>query len=205
MRTTTATTSTIQEGVFPRPMFEMIRADIQRKRDVYFSRKNWMSRNINVFFTPGSLAVIVYRLGRWIFLMKIPILKQLLQIAYMPLKALIVICFGINIPVRAEIGKGFVIHNFSDIFMPRSKIGENVTVQQGVTLGAIHGKSRQPIVGNNVFIGAGAKVMGEVTIGNNVVIGANSLVINDVPDNAVVVGVPARIVSRDSKSVYQQL
>lgn len=192
------------EGI-EEPMFDMIRADIRRKREVYFSRNSWMSRNVYVYFTPGVLAIVVYRFGRWIYLSKIPGLKQLLMLLYLPLKALIVICFGINLPVRGEIGKGFVIHNFCGIFMPRSKIGENVTVHQGVTLGSIPGKWKQPVVGDNVVIGAGAKVMGEITIGNNVVIGANSLVINDVPDNAVVVGVPARIVSRDGKSAYQQL
>ena len=193
------------EEVFAETMFDMIRADIRRKREVYFSRNSWMSRTFYIYFTPGVMAIIVYRFGRWIYLMRIPVIKQLLMLLYLPMKAFIIVCFGINLPVRGEIGKGFVIHNFCGIFMPRSKIGENVTVHQGVTLGSIAGKWKQPIVGNNVSFGAGAKVMGEVTIGNNVVIGANSLVINDVPDNAVVVGVPARIVSRDSKSVYQQL
>ncbi len=180
-------------------MFDNIRADIARKRGAYFSRAGWVGRTVNVFFTPGSLAVLTYRFGRWIYTLKVPLLKQLLYLLYFPLKALIVICFGIHIPVRAEIGKGFVIHNFSGIFIPRTRMGENFTVQQGVTLGSAYQKVGQPTVGNNVFIGAGAKVIGKITIGDNAVIGANSLVIADVPDGAVVVGVPARIIAYAEK------
>jgi serine acetyltransferase len=181
-------------------MFDNIRADISRKRDLYFARKGFLNRTVYIYFTPGSLAVMVYRFGRWIYTLKIPVLKQLLYLLYFPLKAFIVICFGIHIPVRAEVGRGFVIHNFSCIFIPRSKIGKNLTVQQGVTLGAAYGKTGQPVVEDNVFIGAGGKVMGGIRIGNNVVIGANSLVINDVPDNAVVVGVPARIIANNRRA-----
>ena len=180
-------------------MFDCIKADISRKRNLYFAQKGRINRNIYIYFTPGSLAVMVYRFGRWIYTLKIPVLKQLFYLLYFPVKAFIVICFGIHIPVRADIGRGFVIHNFSCIFIPRSKMGKNLTVQQGVTLGAAYGKAGQPVVEDNVFIGAGGKVMGGVRIGNNVVIGANSLVINDVPDNAVVVGVPARIIVNNRK------
>lgn len=180
-------------------MFDNIRADIDRKRGAYFSRAGWLRRTVTIFLTPGSMAVITYRFGRWIYTLKIPLLKQLLYLFYFPLKALIVICFGIHLPVRAEIGKGFVIHNFSCIFIPRTRMGENLTVQQGVTLGSAYQKVGQPTVGDNVFIGAGAKVIGAIRIGNNVVIGANSLVITDVPDGAVVVGVPARTIAYTDK------
>jgi len=180
-------------------LFDNIRADIARKRQVYFSQKGWINRTVYVYLTPGSLAVIVYRFGRWIYTLRLPFLKPFLYLIYFPLKALIVVCYGIHIPVRAQIGKGFVIHNFSCIFIPRSKMGDNFTVQQGVTLGSAFGKSGQPILGDNVFVGAGAKVLGKIKIGNNVVVGANSLVITDVPDNCTVIGVPARIIAYNSK------
>ncbi len=176
-------------------MFDNIRADMARKREAYFVRAGWLRRTVSVYLTPGSMAIITYRLGRWIYTLKLPFIKQILYLVYFPLKALIVVCFGIHIPVRAEIGKGFVIHNFSCIFIPRTRMGENFTVQQGVTLGSAYQKVGQPTVGNNVFIGAGAKVIGAIQIGDNAVIGANSLVISDVPKGAVVVGVPARIIS----------
>jgi len=80
-------------------------------------------------------------------------------------------------------------------------IGNNVTLYQGVTLGGT-GKERgkrHPTIGDNVVIGAGAKVLGNIRIGNNVQIGANAVVIKDVPDNSTVVGVPGRIVKREGK------
>ena len=76
---------------------------------------------------------------------------------------------------------------------PVATIGENCTVFQGVTIGEWKGK--RPHIGNNVTIFAGAKVIGNVTIGNNVVVGANAVVTHDVPDNAVVAGIPARVIS----------
>ena len=178
-------------------MFDYIRADIKQKREVYYAHRGWFSRYGTIYLSVGSLAVYVYRFGRWIFLMKIPVLKQIFYLIYYPLKGAIVVLFGINIPVRADIGPGLVIHNFCDIFLPRSSIGKNFTCQQGVTLGAIHPNPGQPTVGDNVFMGAGSKAMGRIRIGDNVTVGANSLVINDVPDDSVVVGVPARIVSRE--------
>ncbi len=175
-------------------MFDKIRGDIARKRELYAAEKGWLSRQVYIYFLPGSLAVIIYRFGRWVFLLKIPVLKQILTLIYLPLKALMVICFGITIPVRGDYGKGFVIHTYGGIFLPRTKGGENLTVNQEVTVG---GANRgQPLLGDNVFLGAGAKVLGKIKIGNNVVVGANSLVITDVPDNCTVIGVPARIVFR---------
>ncbi len=82
-------------------------------------------------------------------------------------------------------------------------IGDNVTLYQQVTLGGTgkeHGK-RHPTVGNNVLIGAGAKVLGSITIGDNVKVGAGSVVITDVPSNTTVVGVPGRIVRMDNVKV----
>ena len=176
-------------------MFDTIRADIARKRELYAANKGWLSRKVFIYLLPGSLAVIIYRFGRWVFLLKIPVLKQILTLVYLPLKALMVICFGITIPVRADYGKGFVIHCYSGIFLPRTKAGVNLTVNQEVTVGGAF-QGGQPVMGDNVFLGAGAKVIGKIRIGNNVIVGANSLVVADVPDNCTVVGVPARVVFR---------
>lgn len=93
-----------------------------------------------------------------------------------------------------SIGKGLLImHGFSTIIAAKS-IGDNCKVYQQVTIGYNDGK--KPVIGNNVEICCGAKIIGGVTIGNNVVVGANAVVINDVPDNSVVVGVPARVVKK---------
>ena len=91
-----------------------------------------------------------------------------------------------------NIGEGLMLgHGFS-IMCVAKKIGKDVSIFQQVTIGYSH--SGCPTIGDNVWIYAGAKVLGGVTIGNNVVIGANSVVTKDVPDNAVVVGIPAKII-----------
>jgi serine acetyltransferase len=96
--------------------------------------------------------------------------------------------FGIFISPDAEIGPGMVIHTPYGVFIPPVKIGANCTFTTG-TLIASGCKS----VGDNVYFGAGCKIIGDVTIGNNVVVVANSVVLTDVPDNITIMGVPARI------------
>ncbi|MGH9726699.1 MAG: serine O-acetyltransferase, partial [Candidatus Acidiferrales bacterium] len=80
------------------------------------------------------------------------------------------------------------------ILDPRCVIGENVRIDQQVTIGIRWDEKVAPIIGNNVRIGAGAKVLGSIKIGNNVRIGANAVVLQDIPDGATAVGVPARII-----------
>ena len=113
--------------------------------------------------------------------------------------------FGISIPLEAEIGSGFYIGHFGGIIVyPFSKIGKNCNLSQGVTLGKTNRgkKAGYPTIGDNVYIGPGAKVIGAVKVGNNVAIGANCVVTNDVPDNAVVVGIPGRVISYDGSDGY---
>lgn len=111
---------------------------------------------------------------------------------------------GIEIHPGAKIGEGFFIdHGHGVVIGETAIIGDNVTLYQGVTLGGTgkeQGK-RHPTVGNNVMIGAGAKVLGSVTIGNNCKIGAGSVVLKDIPDNSTVVGVPGRVVMRNDVKV----
>lgn len=102
---------------------------------------------------------------------------------------------GIEIHPGAVIGKNFFIdHGTGVVIGETAIIGDNVLIYHGVTLGGVgnvKGK-RHPTIGNNVMIGAGAKVLGNITIGNNVNIGANAVVLKDVLDNKTVVGVPAK-------------
>ena len=84
------------------------------------------------------------------------------------------------------------------VMHPKTVIGENCTIFQHTTFGAAHGENdndEAPILGNNVMVGVGATILGPIKIGNNVSIGAHAVVIHDVPDNAVVVGIPAEIKS----------
>lgn len=108
---------------------------------------------------------------------------------------------GIEIHPGAEIGEGFFIdHGHGVVIGETSVIGKNVTLYQGVTLGGTgkeHGK-RHPTIGDNVMIGAGAKILGSCTIGSNSKVGAGSVVLEDVPENSTVVGVPGRVVRLDN-------
>ena len=108
---------------------------------------------------------------------------------------------GIEIHPGAEIGPGFFIdHGHGVVIGETTIIGKNVTLYQGVTLGGTgkeQGK-RHPTLGDNVMIGAGAKVLGSCTIGSGSKVGAGSVVLEDVPENSTVVGVPGRIVKQDN-------
>lgn len=184
----------------------LIKSDIDLKKNWFLKNDSWMSKNIRVYLEPGTIAVIVYRYGHWVHQINIPLLKIILLVPYLIAWFLVVICFGIYINVHMKVGKGFAIHNFSGIFLPKTTVGDNFIVFQNVTVGHLRGQAgRPPKIGNNVFLGAGAKVMGDITIGNNVVVGANSLVINNVPDGCSVIGVPARIVSRDTDWIQEKL
>lgn len=113
--------------------------------------------------------------------------------------------FGIDISPKTDIGTGFYIGHFGGITVnSMAKIGKNCNMSQGVTIGmANRGKNRGvAVIGDNVYIGPGAKIVGAVIIGNNVAIGANCVVTKDVPDNAVVVGIPGKVISMDGSRGY---
>lgn len=114
---------------------------------------------------------------------------------------------GIEIHPGACIGEGFFIDHGNGVIIGETTIiGDNVTLYQGVTLGGTgkeHGK-RHPTIGNNVMIGAGAKVLGSCKIGDNSKIGAGSVVLEEVPPNSTVVGVPGRVVKRFEQSFPQE-
>jgi serine O-acetyltransferase len=104
---------------------------------------------------------------------------------------------GIEIHPGATIGKNlFIDHGMGVVIGETCIIGDNVTLFHGVTLGGT-GKEkgkRHPTIGNNVFIGSGAKILGNITIGNSVKIGANSVILESIPDNVTVVGIPGKII-----------
>lgn len=115
---------------------------------------------------------------------------------------------GIEIHPGATIGEGlFIDHGHGVVIGETAILGDNVTLYQGVTLGGTgkeQGK-RHPTIGNNVLIGAGAKILGSFTIGDNCKIGAGSVVLKDVPSNSTVVGVPGRIIIRNDIRVNNDL
>jgi serine O-acetyltransferase len=111
---------------------------------------------------------------------------------------------GIEIHPGAKIGKRFFIdHGMGVVIGETAIVGDDVLLYQGVTLGGtgLEKGKRHPSIGNNVVIGTGAKVLGNITVGDNSYIGANAVVIKDVPDNSTVVGVPGRITKQDGKKI----
>lgn len=177
-------------------MFENIRADIARHTDQRKGRIDF-GEVIELMFTQGIWAILVYRFGRGNFLVGVPVLAFLPKALYFILNKMVEISTGISICSNAVIGPGLYLGHFGGIFIHgSSRIGARCSIGQGVTIGTLGlGKRGAPVIGDNVFIGAGAKVLGKITVGNNVKIGANAVVLKDVPDEATVVGIPARIVS----------
>ena len=113
--------------------------------------------------------------------------------------------YGISVPASIRIGSGFYIAHIGGIYINDScRIGKNCNITTGVTLGQANRGPRKgaPVVGDDVYIGPGAKLVGKVKIGNNAAIGANCVVTKDIPDNAVVVGVPGRVISYDGSASY---
>ena len=114
--------------------------------------------------------------------------------------------YGIDIPFTTQIGRGFYIGHCGGIVVAAESIGKNFSISQGVNIGQTNRGDRKgrPTIGNNVYIGPGAIVIGNIKIGDNVAVGANSVVTKDVPDDAVVVGVPARAISHNGTEGYLQ-
>ena len=113
--------------------------------------------------------------------------------------------YGISIPYNTTIGCGFYIGHFGGIVINHDVIiGNNCNINHGVTIGATYGGKTPgtPILKNNVFVGPGAKIIGGISIGNNVAIGANCVVTSSIPDNAVVVGVPGKVISHKGSANY---
>ena len=113
--------------------------------------------------------------------------------------------FGIAVPFSADIGPGFYIGHFSCIIIyPHCRIGKNCNISQGVTLGKTNRGKRKgyPTIGDNVYIGPGAKIIGNICVGNDVAVGANCVVTSDIPDHAVVVGVPGKVISFEGSEGY---
>jgi len=145
----------------------------------------------------GLHALIIYRIAHVLYRGRLFLLARALS-------QLGRFLTGIEIHPGASIGKRFFVdHGMGVVIGETTIIGDDVLLYQGSTLGGtgiVKGK-RHPTIGNNVVVGAGAKVLGNITIGDNSYIGANAVVIKDVPANSTVVGVPGRITKQDGKKM----
>jgi len=149
----------------------------------------------------GFWAMTVYRFGRWRYSIKNPIIRKPFSLIYKILFKVIQILTGIELPCEVEVGRNFRIDHFGGIIISGfARFGDNCVLRDGVTVGLRRVDDPvAPRVDNNVDIGTGAKLLGDITIGDNVVIGANAVVLEDVPPNSIAVGVPAHIIPRKEK------
>lgn len=156
--------------------------------------RNWLEV---LFCYPGLQALLFHRLAHQLHIIAIPFFPRLISHIARFLT-------GIEIHPGATIGKGvFIDHGMGVVIGETAIIGDYALIYQGVTLGGTGKQSgkRHPTLGENVVVGAGSKVLGNIQIGNNVRIGAGSVVLRDVPSDCTVVGVPGRIVYRSGVKV----
>jgi len=171
-------------------MFETLKADIDRamrqaRPDDW--QPGWKHK-IEVCLRHATWPVISYRYGHWALGVRIPVIGQLLRLSGLMFRKWTELFTSVHIDVHAKIGPGFVIHSVYAINLGKTTIGANFTIATGCLIShACRG------IGDNVYFGPGAKLVGDAKIGSNVVIAANSLVLTDVRDNMMVMGVPARI------------
>ncbi len=146
---------------------------------------------------PGLHALVAYRFAHQIWEWKVPLIPRWIsQIAKF--------WTGIEIHPGAKIGRKFFIDHGTGVVIGETAIvGDNVLLYQGVTLGGTGKETgkRHPTLGNNVVVGAGAKILGNIVIGDNSYIGANAVVIKNVPANSTVVGIPGRITKQEGQKI----
>lgn len=150
-----------------------------------------------LFLYPGFKAIRSHRKAHWFYTHSMFLIARIISQKNVRKT-------GIEIHPGAEIGRRFFIDHGTGIVIGETTIiGDDVTMYQGVTLGGT-GKDvgkRHPTIGNNVLIGAGAKVLGPVTVGDNTNIAAGAVVLDKIPENSTAVGVPARVVRRNGKKI----
>jgi serine O-acetyltransferase len=167
-------------------MFENIREDLQSHGGQWGAQGFW--------------ALVVYRFGRWRIGLRPMAVRRLLYPVYLLLHKTVQVAAGIELPCEVEIGRNFVIDHFGGIVVSGyARFGDNCRIRSGCVVGLARVDDPcAPDIGNDVDIGAGAKVLGDVRIGNHVRIGANAVVLCDVPDNCIAVGVPAVVKPRSA-------
>ena len=177
---------------------------IKQYLDSIIKRDPAAKSRLSVILTyPGVKAIFFHRIANFFCLAKFDLIARIISQFSRFLT-------GIEIHPKAKIGKNlFIDHGMSVVIGETSEIGDNVTIYHGVTLGGIspsidsdkqRNVKRHPTLKNNVVVGSGAQILGPITVGENAKVGANAVVTKDVPDNAVMVGIPAKNVGAVSSA-----
>ena len=163
--------------------------DFKYKSHCYYMHSN-LNGVLRVMLNDGALAIILYRLGQMFERNGLSIINSLIN-------SISKVITGCVIGRKANFGPGFVLmHPIGVVINSGVLGGEKIVIESGVVIGAARNGMpiEVPVIGNNVFIGSGAKILGGITVGNNTKIGANAVVLNSIPDGKTVVGIPARII-----------
>lgn len=165
-------------------MEDRIRKDLARWKEVHgLAYPDSISMAWLLYHIPEFRNLVIYRLSKY------PIRRRIVALFYPPMQTLYL--------YTPDIGGGLYIqHGFATMIAAKS-IGENCWINQQVTIG-YRGSGEPPVIGNNVTITCGAKVLGDIRIGNSVTVGANAVVIRDVPDHCVVGGIPAKVLKTNT-------
>jgi len=168
-------------------MFGVVLTDLRQKASWCYQSER-PAALLKVLLTDGTMAMVIYRGMQWARRWRLVPLELVLN-------RLNSICCNCIIGRGAEFGPGFVLIHATGVVINGQVIGgTNVFIEHQVTIGAERRES--PRIGNNVFIGAGAKIIGQITVGDHSRVGANAVVLDDVPPYATVAGIPARVVRR---------
>jgi serine O-acetyltransferase len=173
-------------------MFENIKADIAR-----------CNRKSEIFLNPALWAVLSYRLNRWTNRAELPrLVRPILRVVSTAIDLVVRAVLHVELPADADIGPGLYIPHTGCIVVGTSaRIGRNCTLAHGVTVGHGRGGKRQedgaPSIGNRVYVGPGAVIIGPVEIGDDALVGAGAVVVRSVPPAGVVAGNPSRLISRN--------
>jgi serine O-acetyltransferase len=174
-------------------LFAYIKADLIRSMHLQYGLDKKVN-SIGIWknvFSPRYMPVLLMRISYYFYQSKLIIISKLFSMINFLL-------FGIEISISCKIGRGIYFPHSQGIVIGAVEVGENVTIYQGVTLGAKdldfdYNLNNRPIIGNGVVIGSGAKVLGGIKIGDESKIGANAVVLKSVPIKSLAVGVPAKI------------
>jgi serine O-acetyltransferase len=177
----------IAANVQPPTLWGLLMSDLRSKANWCYGRSDWKAV-LKALLTDGTTAMVLYRLMQWS--RKWRLLP--LEMAFNKLNGA---CCSCVIGRGAELGPGFVlIHSQGVVINGQVRGGSNVFIEHQVTIGAE--RRENPVLGCDIFVGAGAKIIGSVSIGDGARVGANAVVVHDVPAGATVVGIPARVVRR---------
>ena len=181
-------------------MFRNIKADYKRvsEKHTYKNKGTIKKIIIILLFNPGFQAVLNYRICHWLVIRKAPLIHIIFQ-------RTTEILTGISIPPDVQIGKGLLVEHFGGIIIDgNSIIGEYCTISHCVTIGNKVPSGDVPVIGNNVYICVGAKILGNITIGDNCVVGANAVVLKSFPPKTIIAGIPAKMINSIGKNDHKE-